>query len=398
MASVALPSGRIGVLQLPQIGGGPAEDVVMIHGLGASTGFWYASAVQWYRRFGRVTLFDLPGHGDSDMPKSGYGPARLAGILGELLDHLQIDRASLVAHSFGGLVALSFAAQQPQRTKSLVLADVRLWAVEPPLSAVASALRLQRARGAGVQFTDTRFDLSIQVLVELAQRRVERADPRESEATVSEALPGACSLFQGERAARKFLRLIETTRAYDEITDPGGLSLAELGQVEQPMLAVYGGLSPRTRSALALQQYCSACQLHIIPDVGHFFPLTRPRLFARPVEAFLNSTARGQVEVRGRRRPESVWGDLPPPRDRAAHGVEPPTVAPDTDDPSGVMVRSSPERPGPHGRARPGHAGPDLTRENGPRSELASLSSPLAGAADPVPRAGTGRREVRRQV
>lgn len=342
MARVALPSGRIGVLQMPQVGGGPAEDIVMVHGLGASTGFWYASAVQWYRRFGRVTLFDLPGHGDSDMPESGYGPARLANILSELLDHLQIDRPSLLAHSFGGLVALSFAAQRPQRIKSLVLADVRLWAVEPPSSAVASAPRLQRARDAGVQFTDTRFDLSIQVLVELARRRIERGDMRDSEDAVSEALPGARSLFQGERAARKFLRLIETTRAYDEITDPGGLSVADLARVGQPMLAVYGGLSPRTRSALALQRHCSGCQLHIIPDVGHFFPLTRPRLFARPVEAFLSSVLRGQVRVRRRRRPRPILDDPSSPRGRADDGVVPPAAAFDADDPSGIKGRPRP--------------------------------------------------------
>ena len=372
MASVALPAGRIGMLQLPQVGGGPAEEIVMIHGLGASTGFWYASAVQWYRRFGRVTMFDLPGHGDSAMPMSGYGPACLAGILGELLDHLQIERASLIAHSFGGLVALSFAAQQPQRTKSLALADVRLWAVEPPSSAVASASRLQRARDAGVQFTDTRFDLSIQILVELAQRRIKRADSREGEAAVSEALPGASSLFQGERAARKFLRLIETTRAYDEITDPGGLSLAELAQVGQPMLAVYGGLSPRTWSALALQQHCSACELRIIPDVGHFFPLTRPRLFARPVEAFLNSTLRGQVGVRRRRQRRSLWGAPPPQRHRADDGVASPTVASDTDDPSASW---SDRQPGGQGRAgvpAPVMPIPIRLRGNGPRSEPAS--------------------------
>ena len=288
MASVTLSSGRIGVLQLPQIGGGPAEDIVMIHGLGASTGFWYASAVQWYRRFGRVTLFDLPGHGESAMPNSGYGPARLAGILNELLDYLNIDCASLVAHSFGGLVALSLAAQQPRRVRKLVLADVRLWAFEPPSTAVASATRLQRARDAGLHLTDTRIDLSIQVLVELAQRRIKRKYNGNDETAASQLLPGARSLFQGERAARKFLRLIETTNAYDEITDPAGLTAAELAKIEHPLLAVYGGLSPRTRSALALQQYCAACQLHIIPDVGHFFPLTRPRLFAVPARAFLD--------------------------------------------------------------------------------------------------------------
>ena len=145
MPLVAHTSGRISVHQLPQIGRGPPEELVMVHGLGANFGFWYASAVQWFRRFGRVTLFDLPGHGDSDMPATGYAPACLARVLGEVLDHLQIERAHLVAHSFGGVVALAFAAQQQHRVKSLVLADVRVWAVEPPSLLPESPLWLQRA-------------------------------------------------------------------------------------------------------------------------------------------------------------------------------------------------------------------------------------------------------------
>jgi pimeloyl-ACP methyl ester carboxylesterase len=288
MARIALPSACVGQMQLPQIGDGPARDLIMVHGLGANSGFWYASAVQWFRRFGRVTLFDLPGHGESDMPQTGYTPARLALVLGELLDHLQIARAHLVAHSFGGTVALSFASVQPHRVESLVLADVRLWAIEPPSCAGASGRRLQRLRDAGLSLRDPRLDLSIQVLVELARLRIEKDDPGTA---VSEVLPGARSLFPGRRAAGRWLQLIETTWAYEEITDPGGLSVAEIAGIQQPILAVYGGLSARKASAFALRRSCPRCQLHMIPEVGHFFPLTRPGLFARPALSFLRSVA-----------------------------------------------------------------------------------------------------------
>jgi pimeloyl-ACP methyl ester carboxylesterase len=286
MARVALPSGRIGLTQLAQIGDGPDRDVVMVHGLGANSGFWYASAVRWFRRFGRITLFDLPGHGESDMPQSGYTPGCLARLLEELLDHLQIDRAHLVAHSFGGTVALSFASGQPHRVASLALADVRLWTIEPASPPEASGRRMQRLRDAGLTLADPRLDLSVQVLVELARLRIEKDDPR---AVVLDALPGAQSLFPGRRAAAKWLKLIETTRAYDEMTDPDGLSLSEIERVQQPMLAIYGGLSASKRSALALQRSCPRCELHLAPDVGHFFPLTRPGLFARPALSFLRS-------------------------------------------------------------------------------------------------------------
>lgn len=292
--------------QLPQIGRGPAEDVVMVHGLGANFGFWYASAVQWFRRFGRVTLFDLPGHGDSAMPSTGYTPAHLARVLGEVLDHFRIERAHLVAHSFGGVVALSFAAQQQHRVRSLVLADVRIWAVEPPSVLPESAVWLQRARDAGLTLADPHLDLSVQVLMDLARLRLEQGEPGPA---VFEVMPGARSLFRGRRSALKWLKLMQTTQAYHEMTDPDGLDIADIARIERPMLAAYGGLSARKRSALALQQLCPTCRLRLIRKAGHFFPLTRPAVFARPALAFLRATNRDDTGVP--RRPPALHVDGP---------------------------------------------------------------------------------------
>jgi len=297
MSRVALPSGHIGVTQLPQIGGGPRRDVVMVHGFGANSGFWYASAVRWFHRFGRVTLFDLPGHGDSEMPYSGYTAADLAQVLSEVFDHLQLGDAHLVAHSFGATVALAFATRQPDRVASLVLADARLWAVEPPSPPDAAGPRVQRLREAGLTLADPHLDISVQLLVELARIRLEKDEPGPA---IREAVPGASSLFRGRRSAARWLKLIETTRAYEEMADPEGLTLAEIERVHQPILAVYGGLSARKRSGLALQRHCPRCELHFIPEVGHFFPLTRPRLFARPVLSFLRSLAPAKPSARER--------------------------------------------------------------------------------------------------
>jgi pimeloyl-ACP methyl ester carboxylesterase len=40
-----------------------------------------------------------------------------------LLDHLGVDRAHVVGHSFGGAIALELAAQHPTRVASLVLLE-----------------------------------------------------------------------------------------------------------------------------------------------------------------------------------------------------------------------------------------------------------------------------------
>jgi pimeloyl-ACP methyl ester carboxylesterase len=284
MNLVALPSSQISVLQLPPRAAERREEVVMIHGLAASLGFWYAGAAQWFTNIGRVTLFDLPGHGRSEMRPSGYAPRQLAADLGHLLDRLRIDRVHLVAHSFGGMVALCFALQQPDRVKSLVLADVRVWQVEPPSWSGVPLAWLRRMREAGLLLEDTRLDPSVQVLVELARLQLGRPDRAKA---AFAALTGGRAFFAGRRAARRWLDLMETTNAYAEMTSGGDFELDELARLGQPMLAVYGGNSLLKRSAEALARLCPDCRLEVVPQVGHFFPLTRPRIFAAVALQFL---------------------------------------------------------------------------------------------------------------
>jgi len=281
-----LSSARVSYVPVPYTGSGRAEDVVMIHGLGANLGFWYGAASQWFARFGRVTLYDLPGHGSSDMPVSGYSPGQLAEGLSELLDYLKLDRVHLVAHSFGGMIALAFALQQPERVKSIVLADVRLWEVEPPSAARSPSRWVQRMREAGLRLDDPDKDVSFQVLVELAQHRLQS---RDKGAALLTALPAAQSLFRGPRAAQRWLQLVETTNIYDEATSSEGVVVADLPKIEVPIMAAYGELSLRKRSAQTLERLCPRCEVKLIPGAGHFFPLTRPRRFSVVAIDFLRS-------------------------------------------------------------------------------------------------------------
>jgi pimeloyl-ACP methyl ester carboxylesterase len=289
MNLVALPSSSVSVLQLPpRAAAADTEDVVMIHGLAANLGFWYAGAAQWFTHFGRVTLYDLPGHGRSELRSSGYAPRELARDLGHLLDHLRVDRVHLVAHSFGGMVALCFALQQPERVKSMVLADVRIWQIEPPSWASAPPAWLKRMRDAGLLHAETGVDPSVQVLVELARLQLNR--PELAKAAFA-ALTGGRALFGGQRGARRWLDLMEKTKAYREMTSGHDFAIDDLAAIRQPTLALFGGNSLLHRSARVLEQLCADCRLEIIPNAGHFFPLTRPRIFAAAALEFLARTA-----------------------------------------------------------------------------------------------------------
>jgi non-heme chloroperoxidase len=62
------------------------------------------------------------GHGDSSCPANGYAPRDFAADVAAFLDTHKIQRAVIVGHSMGSLVAQRFALDFPTRTHALVLA------------------------------------------------------------------------------------------------------------------------------------------------------------------------------------------------------------------------------------------------------------------------------------
>ncbi len=70
-----------------------------------------------------MTLLDFKGFGESKEPDFAYGvPEYTADIL-NMMDSLKIKSATLVAHSFGGRVAVEIASNQKCRVDRLVLID-----------------------------------------------------------------------------------------------------------------------------------------------------------------------------------------------------------------------------------------------------------------------------------
>jgi len=80
---------------------------------------WLSSLAE----LGRVLQFDMPGTGSSD-PLPGDRSTTLEewmDTLGAVLDAAGVERAALVAHDFGGMMAMLFAAAHPERVSGLIL-------------------------------------------------------------------------------------------------------------------------------------------------------------------------------------------------------------------------------------------------------------------------------------
>jgi len=71
----------------------------------------------------RFVQIDLPGFGGSPLPldKKGLEISDYVAMLENLLEKMEIERAVFVGHSFGGKVAVAFAAAHPERAEKLVL-------------------------------------------------------------------------------------------------------------------------------------------------------------------------------------------------------------------------------------------------------------------------------------
>lgn len=290
MPIAALPEVSLHFTQLPSraVSAESNDDVVMIHGLATNMGFWYLGVAPFFTRVGPVTLYDLRGHGRSQMLATGYTAAQMAEDLRELLDHLQLSSVHIVAHSFGGTVALSFALMYPERVRSLVLADVRIPSVQRRLAFAEWPMWerwRERFRELGVEVDEEHPESGIQLLTALARAQVARTE----RAQPVHALLGELGRWKSRRAAVRWLELLETTAAHAELTSGVRFEPEELKQLEQPILALIGEHSFTMASAEALKQNCPRCHVDVVPRAGHFFPISRPIAFARRCGRFYAS-------------------------------------------------------------------------------------------------------------
>ncbi len=115
---------------------GAAPPLLLLHGL-LVTHHSFREIIDPLAADRRVLALDLPGCGESDRPPpdraEGYALSWIAACIEEVLGALEIDRVDLVAHSFGGAVALHLATRRPRAVRRLVLVDTVVFPMELPL-------------------------------------------------------------------------------------------------------------------------------------------------------------------------------------------------------------------------------------------------------------------------
>lgn len=116
-------------VRVAESGSGPT--LLLLHGLFLDNTTWTGLRATLSARH-RVVAPDLPGFGASEKPhpsRFAYTVESCAEVVADLYAGLELGRATLVGHCWGGAVAVTLASRHPELVSELVLIDAL---IEPP--------------------------------------------------------------------------------------------------------------------------------------------------------------------------------------------------------------------------------------------------------------------------
>ncbi|MFG1414468.1 alpha/beta hydrolase [Xanthobacter sp. VTT E-85241] len=116
---------ELGAVRLHYLEAGEGEPVLLLHGYAQTSHMWRPLIAELAKTH-RVIAPDLRGFGASSKPEAGYDKTTLAQDVRALSTALGIDRAGVVGHDIGLMVAYAYAAQYPEAVTRIALMDAFL--------------------------------------------------------------------------------------------------------------------------------------------------------------------------------------------------------------------------------------------------------------------------------
>jgi len=112
---------RMAYMDVKPSGAGNGRTVLLLHGRNFPSSYWDTAITALTGAGYRVIVPDQVGFGKSSKPIFALSFDMLASHTVKLLDHLQIARTDIVAHSMGGMLAVRLARSYPTRVDRIVL-------------------------------------------------------------------------------------------------------------------------------------------------------------------------------------------------------------------------------------------------------------------------------------
>jgi pimeloyl-ACP methyl ester carboxylesterase len=116
---------KIDNVQLHYLTAGKGPAVILLHGFAETSRMWRPLIPLLAEKF-TVIAPDLPGIGDSSIPGDKIDMITSAKQIHELVRSLRIDKARVVGHDIGLMIAYAYAAQFPNETEKLAVMDAFL--------------------------------------------------------------------------------------------------------------------------------------------------------------------------------------------------------------------------------------------------------------------------------
>jgi pimeloyl-ACP methyl ester carboxylesterase len=257
MSSIDLNGARVAYAEA-----GSGETVLLLHSSASSSAQWRALTEILQARWG-VLAPDLYGYGKTDQRLCVGSPGLADEVaLADAVLAQSAERIHLVGHSYGGAVALCFAAHRPERLLSLTL-------IEP----VAFHLLCGAPEGTAEHGL---FREVAALAADVTQSAAEN-DGRRGMARFIDYWNGAGAWMRmrpdvQSALARQAPRVALDFRA--AMTDP--TRLRALREIAVPTLILRGSTSPRPTRRIAelIAQVLPNARLKTIEGAGHMLPLT----------------------------------------------------------------------------------------------------------------------------
>src|SRR5207302_755498 len=114
-----------GGVKIHYVTAGKGPLLVMLHGFPDYWYTWRDQMPELAKHF-QVVAVDLRGYNKSDQPKGveNYALDKLVGDVDAVVKHFKQDRAVIVGHDWGGLIAWTFAMTHPDQTDRLVILNL----------------------------------------------------------------------------------------------------------------------------------------------------------------------------------------------------------------------------------------------------------------------------------
>jgi pimeloyl-ACP methyl ester carboxylesterase len=267
---------RVGHTEFEYRSNGDGEPVVFVHGVLVASAFEPVVKQPSLAGYRKITYARL-GYGKSGPLPAPASIERQAADLSDFVDALGLESAHVVAHSYGGAIALQLALESPRMVRSLCL-------LEPALILGASGAAYEESLRASSRRADAAgAAVAVHEFLELRspgyRARMDAFDP----AAFAEAVRAADTTFRAELPALPAWNFTEL----------------EARRINRPTLAILGEhsrqLSPRFEEAFSwLLATVPGARGAVIPDATHMMTFDNPAAVAAVIADFLDEVGNKQ--------------------------------------------------------------------------------------------------------